>query len=71
MYGHRSVVHHISITSNQLELIDLYSHAHFEPSRKRQRIAGLKALMGTLRKEAIVGFTCWDLKSHLFKILVL
>ena len=31
----------------------------------------MKALMGTLRKEAIVGLTCWKLKSHLFKALVL
>ena len=31
----------------------------------------MKALMGTLRKEAIVGVTCWELKSHLFKALVL
>lgn len=40
MYGHRSVVHHISITSNKL--IDLYSHGYFEPSSKRRRIAGMK-----------------------------
>ena len=26
--------------------------------------------MGTLRKETIVGVTCWDLKSHLFNALV-
>ena len=31
----------------------------------------MKALMGTLRKEAIVGDTCWELKSNLFKALVL
>ena len=31
----------------------------------------MKALMGPLRKEAVVGFTCWELKSHLFKVLVL
>ena len=28
-------------------------------------------LMGTLRKEVVVGVTCWELKSHLFKGLVL
>ena len=51
--------------------IDFYSHGYFEPSSKRRRIASMKALMGTLRKEAIVGVTCWELKSHLFKALVL
>ena len=52
--------------------IDLYSHGYFEPSnKKKQRIAGIKALMGTLRKEAIVGVTCWELESHLVKALVL
>ena len=30
-----------------------------------------ETLMGTLRKEAIVGVTSWKLKSHLFKALVL
>ena len=34
-------------------------------------MAGMKALMGTLRKEVVVGVTCWELKSHLFKALVL
>jgi hypothetical protein len=36
-----------------------------------QRIAGMKALMSTLRKEVVVGITCWELKSHIFKALVL
>ena len=31
----------------------------------------MKVVMGTLRKEAIVGVTCWELKSPLFKALVL
>jgi hypothetical protein len=31
----------------------------------------MKALMDTLRKEKIVGVKCWQLKSHLFKALVL
>jgi hypothetical protein len=31
----------------------------------------MKTLMGTLRKEAIVRVTCWELKSHPFKGLVL
>ena len=31
----------------------------------------MKAFMGTLRKEMIVGVTCWELKSHLFRALVL
>ena len=30
----------------------------------------MNALMGILRKEAVVGLTCWELKSHLFKALV-
>ena len=45
-----------------------YSHGYFEPSSKRQRIVGMKALMGTLRKEVVVGV---KLKSYLFKALVL
>ena len=51
--------------------IGFYSHGYFEPSIKRRRIIGMKALMSTLRKEAIVRVTCWNLKSHLFKALVL
>ena len=51
--------------------IDLYSHGHFEPLSKRQRIAGMKALMGNLKKERVVIVTCWKLKSHLFKAMVL
>lgn len=31
----------------------------------------MKVLMGTSRKEAEVGVTCWKLKSHLFQALVL
>ena len=31
----------------------------------------MKALTGTLRKEAIVKVACWELKSHIFKALVL
>ena len=31
----------------------------------------MKALLGTLRKEGVVSVTCWELKSHLFKVLVL
>ena len=51
--------------------IDFYSHGYFEPSSKWQRMARMKALMIALRKEAIVKVTCWELKSHLFKALVL
>ena len=51
--------------------IDFYSHDHFEPSSKRWRIVGMKALMGTLRKEVVVEVTCWELKSHVSKALVL
>ena len=42
-----------------------YSHGYFEPCSKRLRIIGMKALMGTPRKETIVGVTWWELKSHL------
>ena len=35
----------------------------FEPSSKRQRITRMKALMGTLRKEAIVKVTCHELQG--------
>ena len=31
----------------------------------------MKALMSILRKEAIARVTCWELKSQLFKVLVL
>jgi hypothetical protein len=31
----------------------------------------MKALMSTLQKEAVVGDTCWELKSHIFNALVL
>ena len=34
-------------------------------------MACMKAFMGSLRKEIIVGVTCCKLKSHLFKALVL
>ena len=51
--------------------IDLHSHGHFELSSKKQRIASMKALMGTLRKEAVIGVTSRELKSHRFKTLVL
>ena len=30
----------------------------------------MKALMGILSKETLVGVTCWDLKSRLFNALV-
>ena len=43
----------------------------FEASSKWWRIACTKALMGAVRKEVVVGVTCWELKSHLFKALVL
>ena len=51
--------------------IDCYSHDYFEPSIKRRRTASMKVLMDTLRKEAVIGVTCWELKFHLFKALVL
>ena len=28
-------------------------------------------MMGTLRKEVVVGVTCWELKTHIFKVLEL
>jgi hypothetical protein len=31
----------------------------------------MKTLMATLRKEAVVGATCWELEVHLLKALVL
>ena len=49
----------------------IYSHGYFESSSKRPRIVIMKALMSTLRKETVVGATCWELKSHLLKALVL
>jgi hypothetical protein len=38
---------------------------------KDDKLLGMKALMATLKKEAIVGVTWWVLKSHLFKALML
>jgi hypothetical protein len=35
------------------------------------KVASIKALMDTLRKEALVRVTCLELKSYLFKALVL
>jgi hypothetical protein len=43
----------------------------FEPSSKRRITTGMKAMMGTLRKEVINEVTCWELKSHLCQALVL
>ena len=34
-------------------------------------MAGIEALMGTLRQEVVVGVTRWELKSHLFEALIL
>ena len=34
-------------------------------------MASMEALLGTLRKVPIVEATCWELKFHLFKALVL
>ena len=51
--------------------VDFYSHHYFGPSSKRQRIASMKVLMGTLRKEPVVIVTCCKLNFHLFKFLVL
>ena len=51
--------------------IVFHSHGHFEPSRKREKNGRYEYLDGPLRKEAVVGVTCWDLTSHLFKALVL
>ena len=50
--------------------IDFYSHGYFESSSRRRRMLGIRTLMDTSRKEAIVGYTCQELKSHLFKALV-
>jgi hypothetical protein len=38
---------------------------------KRQVIASMKALMGTSRREVVVGVTCWELKSHISKASML
>ena len=38
---------------------------------RRRRITSMKALMSASRKKIGVGVTCWELKSHLFKALVL
>ena len=51
--------------------VNLYSFGHFEPSSKWRRNASMKALLGTLRKEVVVGIACWEHKSHLYKDIVL
>ena len=82
MFGHnkRKLNHEAyHLDKDQIEInheykylgIEFYSHGFFEPSSKRQRITSMKALMGTMRKEALVVVTCWEIKSHLFKALVL
>jgi len=38
---------------------------------KKQGISSIEALMGTFKKEALVGVMCWALKPHLLKALVL
>lgn len=43
--------------------IHFYSHCYFESLCKRQ--------LGTLEKEIVVEVTCWELKSHLFKSMVI
>ena len=52
--------------------INFYSHGHFEPSSKRCRIVGLKALMSTLRKDVVVGNLHVESSNHIYsKALVL
>ena len=48
-----------------------FSHGYLEPSSKRRWIINMKTLMTILKKEAEVRVTCWELKSHLSKALVL
>ena len=51
------------LSKNQIEIIheykylgiDFYAHGYFEPSSKKWQIAGMRALMATLRKETVVG----------------
>lgn len=38
---------------------------------KRDDIVDMKILMAISRKEVIIEVTCWELKSYLFKALVL
>ena len=57
--------------NNTYVRFDLYSHGYFKPLSTSWRIVGVRALMGTLRKEAIVGATFCQLKIHIFKALVL
>ena len=40
--------------------IDFYSNSCFEPSSNKRGIAGMKVLMGTLGKEAVVGLTIYS-----------
>ena len=49
--------------------IDIYSHDYFEPSVKGEEWQVWKRWWEG--KEAIIDVTCWELKSHLFKALVL
>ena len=58
------------MNTNTLELI--FIHRVTLSQVKGKKITRLKkALMGTLRKEVVIGATCWELKSHVFKALVL
>ena len=47
--------------------IGFYLHGHFRSSSRRQRVASVDVLMGTSRKEAIVGVICWEIKSCIFE----
>jgi hypothetical protein len=51
--------------------VDFYSHGYFEPSSGNQGITCMEPLTASFRKEALVGVTSWELKSYLFKALVL
>ena len=62
----------IEIThENKCLVIDFIHKDALSHLVKRQRIVGMKALMGTPREEAVIGVTCWKLKFHLCKVLVL
>ena len=58
------------MNTNTLKMIFIHM-ATLSHLVKGEEFAIMKALMGTLRKRLVVGVTCWEFKSHLFKALVL
>ena len=58
------------MNTNTLDLISIHM-VMLSHQVKGDVVQSINILVATLRKGAIVGVTCWEFKSHLFKALVL